>query len=277
MIRKIICPTDLSHTAQNAVAYAAKLCQLTGASLELLNVQPVYAHQLLLSGEKKAEEIHKMSVALNEVCVEINKMFNISCAQEVVTEDLSLDEAVSKEAGFESLIVAGTNGADNLFQRVFGSNAFNIARQANANVLIIPEGVSYSTIQKMAFAWDYDIKKPAIRQLKQLADDLGSKLVFLHISTHLTEISKDVFNALSERITEVFGQAEDIDYRRMYSSDIRKGLDGFMKEKNADVLVISLKNGRLIRKAFRNETGIGSLPSYPLLIMHSKRLPGLFS
>ena len=41
-MKKILCPTDFSDTAQNAVAYAAKLAQAMHADLTLLNVQSVF-------------------------------------------------------------------------------------------------------------------------------------------------------------------------------------------------------------------------------------------
>src|SRR5574337_694903 len=98
MIRKIICPTDLSDAAQNAVAYAAKLCQLTGANLELLHIESVKASDLIFSGHSREEEIKEMSKALSGVCDEVNRMFNISCSQNIDTSGLPLDEAVARMA-----------------------------------------------------------------------------------------------------------------------------------------------------------------------------------
>lgn len=276
MIRKIICPTDLSPAAQNAVEYAAKLCQLTGATLELLHMEPMYAHDLVFSGRKIAGDVAMISGELDEVCYEVNRMFNISCSYDVETGNIPLDEAVSLKADEESLIVVGTNGADSLFQRIFGSNAFNIAKRSFSHVLVVPEGVSFGTIRNIAFAWDYEITKSFLRQVKQLAGQLGGKLVFLHVSTHEGAISKDIFNALTDKVSDVLGEKADVEYERMLASDIREGLDRYMKKKNADVLAIAMKSGKLVRKAFRNPGGAGSLPGYPLLIFHSKRHPGPF-
>lgn len=41
-MKKILCPTDFSETAQNAIAYAAKLAQTTEAMLVLFNVQSIF-------------------------------------------------------------------------------------------------------------------------------------------------------------------------------------------------------------------------------------------
>ncbi len=276
MIRKIICPTDLSAAAQNAVEYAAKLCQVTGATLELLHVEPVYAHDMAFSGRKIAGDVAMISGELDEVCYEVNKMFNVSCSYDIEASELALDEAVSRRADEETLVVVGTNGADNLFQRIFGSNAFNIAKQASSHVLVVPEGVSYGTIQNIAFAWDYEITKPFLRQVKQFADQLGSKLVFLHVSTHAGMISKDIFEALADKVSEVIGEKADVEYERMLAPDVREGLDRYMKKKNAGVLAIAMKSGKMVRKAFRDPGGVGSLPAYPLLIFHAKKHPGPF-
>src|ERR1044072_3541096 len=55
MIKKIICPSDLSPAAQNAVAYAAKLCQLTGATLELIHSEPVSALERVFTVRRAME------------------------------------------------------------------------------------------------------------------------------------------------------------------------------------------------------------------------------
>ena len=41
-MKKILCPTDFSGAAQNAIAYAAKLAHALDAQLTLLNVQSLF-------------------------------------------------------------------------------------------------------------------------------------------------------------------------------------------------------------------------------------------
>jgi hypothetical protein len=41
-MKKILCPTDFSETAHNAIAYAAKLAKATNCELTLLNVQSMF-------------------------------------------------------------------------------------------------------------------------------------------------------------------------------------------------------------------------------------------
>lgn len=41
-MKKILCPTDFSEPAHNAIAYAAKLAQATNCELTLLNVQSMF-------------------------------------------------------------------------------------------------------------------------------------------------------------------------------------------------------------------------------------------
>lgn len=272
MFRKMVCPTDLSPAAQNAVEYAAKLCQKTGASLELVHVEPVSSLELLFAGRKKMEEVLNWSQSLEAVARDINKVFKISCSVDVETKNCPIPEVLSAKAGPETLLVVGTNGSDSTFQQFFGSNAFNIVTRAKGPVLVIPENVSFGTIRRVVLAWDYKLSPSLIRQVKDFTNDIGGKLVFVHISKHDTLISRDVFKAVKESVAGN-GDEEplrtDYEFDRMDSTDIYKGLDDYVREKQADVLAISMKSGRLVRHIFGSISEEGTLPSYPLLVIHN--------
>lgn len=267
MIRKIICPSDLSPAAHNAAAYAAKLCQLTGATMELIHSEPLTVFERVFASRRAIENTLTWAQKLNEQANEVNKMFHVSCSADVDTYNVALPELIRRRSNSETLIVLGTNGADPGHQQFFGSNAFNLAMAACGNLLVVPEHVSYRTITKTALAWDYHLPEGVMDSVAVFAADIKSKLLLVHISRHATLISKDVYRARRMAIEEETGREGEIEFQRVTASDIQQGLREFMENNVADLLVVPMKNGQLIRHFFGALGVPEHLPGFPILII----------
>ncbi|HEU4718482.1 MAG TPA: universal stress protein [Bacteroidia bacterium] len=275
MLRRIVCPIDFSPAARNAVQYAAKLAQLSGAGLELVYFQYHSSRALMaVAGRKKADaEAHVMKVAreLENLAAELNKMFSISCGTGVETGEETLTEAIAGKAGPGDLIVAGTNGADDLFQDFFGSNAYNLAVHAGCPVLVVPEQVEYRTLTEIVFAWDYDPEsRPLFVRLKELAGMLGAQITFLHVSRHISDVSKDIFNALKEKVGEVFSEGE-AKFERIIAPHPQDSIDEYMRGKESAVLALAVQKGKMLREILREKHGSEEelTAAYPVLVMHA--------
>lgn len=266
MIRRIICPSDLSPAAQNAAAYAAKLCQLTGATLELIHSEPVSGLQRVFAGRRADENTLLWAQTLNDQANELNKLFKISCSADIDTHNMPLAELIEQRADAETLIVMGTNGADTGHQQFFGSNAYNLAMARCPNLLIIPENVSFRTITRIALTWDYHLSENMLKNVSVLAEDLKAKLLFVHISRHAATISEDVYRARRSLLREKENHEGESESERVSAEDIEQGLLEFMTKDVADILVVPVKNGRLVRHFFGAVDVPEHLPSFPVLI-----------
>lgn len=267
MIRKIICPTDLSPAAQNASAYAAKLCQVTGATLELLHCEPVSNFELAFAGRRKMENVLSWSEELEHRSQELSKLFHISCQVDINTYKRPLAEVIAERDNHETLIVVGTNGTDTAYQQFFGSNTFALVRSGISRVLVIPEDVPFRTINKMALAWDYHLADDKLKIISTLAGELKAKLLFVHISRHTTLISEDVYRARRNAVEEQTGSEEEIEFQRVTADDVQKGLEDFMAQDIAEILVIPIRHGALMRQIFGSVAFPGRLPACPFLII----------
>lgn len=272
-IRKVICPTDLSPSAQNATLYAAQFCQLHGAALELVYIKPVWQQLLLVTTGNApvapGSDVDEMNLTLKQLCFELHLKYNISCTYDMQHAILTVSDVLREKCGPGVMVIAGTNGADRFVQRVFGSITFRMSRDLDAPVLVIPEGVQFSVIRQVVFAWDYHPEQSCLTCLRDYAEELKSKLVFLHVSTHETEISKDVFRALVGALKEKLNSTTDVEIARIYASQIKRGLDEFISERDGSILAVSYRNGKLLRRFFRKEAHAQSLFKYPLLILHT--------
>ena len=267
-IKTIICPTDMSDAAHNATAYAAKLCQLTGATLRLLHVEFIAPLELAVAPRRTEQDIRHMSQELNVLATDIHRMFDVTCISEVDTSGEHPAQVVARIAGEQSLVVIGTNGADSFQQKLFGSMALNVVRDISPYVLVVPEGVEFATPKTMVFAWDYDLSRREVKRICDVGKQLGCHLIFVHISEHDSFISKHVFAGFTERMEDDFQINNEIEYERSFGEDVHAGLDRYVRERNADILCISLKNGRLIRRFLASTADISVLPAYPVLVVH---------
>ena len=273
MIRKIICPVDFSPASRNAAEYAANFCRTIGASLELLHVEPLVSNELLLPVNRTEEmnaRIADASQQLRGWCDELTKTYRISCSSEVDSGVITLEEAVARAAGKHSLIIVAESATGSVMRRLFGAAAIHIAREADAPVLVIPEGVTFHPIEKIAFAWDYPGSESLLPWLKEFSGALKCTTQLVHISAHDSDISQDVYNAFRDKMEELCGPETELSFRRVPDSDIRQSLDRLMQEKQADVLAIALQNGSLLKSFLSGGNSGDRFPAYPLLIFRTQ-------
>jgi len=272
-IRKVICPTDLSPVAQNATRYAAQLCQVIGAELELVYTHPVWSNLLLLTAETEkltvADDLETIRHELNLLCTQILNQYNVQCSPDVEYSAMTISDALQKKCAPGTMIIAGTNGADKFTQRIFGSVTFRLTRALKVPVLIIPEGSEYSPIKELVYAWDYHPEDSCLLDLQFFAEELGCKITFLHLSAHETEISKDVFRAVAAGAKEKLNSRLNVEFSRLYTSQMRRALDDYLNERTGSILTLSYRSGKLLRRFFRREDSARTLFRHPILVLHS--------
>ncbi|HEY4798804.1 MAG TPA: universal stress protein [Bacteroidia bacterium] len=278
MINKIICPTDFSEAANNATEYAAKLAQVFGVKLVFVNVQKIspLSTAVSLAGESEVFENENAILASNrlkELCSEVNKFFKIPTDHEMNVTTQSLAKAISSHGKLNSLIVMGTNGADNLIQFFWGTNTFNVIKNARCPVLLIPENCSYSNYKSIVYAISYYEKgKLALHQFHQFVSAFNAQITFLHVSKKDTSISRDVFNVEKEEIENFFGEKQKLDFKRVFSDDPADAIEDYISENPTDLLVLAARNRSIINSIFSQIPiiqGLSSIASYPILVFHS--------
>lgn len=276
MIKKIICPTDFSIASTNAAEYASKLAKLFAAELLFVNVQQVIPVVAAVSlgegiGANVKENSVRMANRLKELSTETNKMFKISTDYEVDVTAESMVNMLSAYGEENTMIVMGTNGADDLYQYFFGSNTYQIIKKTSSPVLVIPENVSYGSIEKIVCAWDYSTRsKFSFSLLSDFKKTFNPLFVFLHISKHNTDISSDVFKALKSEIKDVLGDEKKIEFEQIFSDDIPESINAYMIESKANLLSITYNNRGLLKNIFHGRVAkeLTETASYPVLVLH---------
>jgi len=136
-IEKIICPFDFTETGRAGLGYAGLLSMALGARLTIFYVQPSNwpeAPQLYEDPNDSTRGIKRL------LKLEINAMedlFGIQCEYAVEPTTDTITMAVGAMSADYDLIVMGTNGADDLYQHVFGTNTHHVLGLARCPVLMI--------------------------------------------------------------------------------------------------------------------------------------------
>jgi len=271
-MKKILCPTDFSETAQNAIAYAAKFAQATQSELVLFNVQSILElkAQEILVGGSMAEPV---SDELEDLSRQIARTFKISCYAEVQPSTTSLAKAIGDKASNYDLVIMGTNGPDDIFQFLTGSHAYKACIKSKVPVLLIPENCSYSPIDNIVYAFDYlREQKLPLSQLEAWIKVLGSELSVLQVleeaySTRMEEEIKEM-QTISKNL---YAEHIKLTFDTIHSYEIAESIHSYILRNQPDMLALCTVHRNLLERFFHNSLikNISGMASYPVFVFHA--------
>ena len=271
-MKKILCPTDFSESAQNAIAYAAKLAQKIGAQLTLFNVQSLLELTALELVRGKALRVEAYKELLEKQSFEISKTFKISCYAEVQPSSSSFAKTIANRAIGYDLIIMGTNGADSFFQFLSGSNAYQAVIKTNVPVLIIPSGCMYSEIQNVVYAFDFlRERKLPIQQLLPLIDALKAQLTVLQVMEEAySKDTEDYLKELQFILQQNYGDQLTLRFDSIRSSKVSTSIDRYIAEHQPDALAVCTVHRNFLETLFHKSVikNISSISEYPVFVFH---------
>lgn len=275
MYNRIICPTDFSSSADNAIDYAAKLAQLHWVELLLLNIQKLDPVVFPVSydinpGSTGEERIKNVSAYLRSISEHLNKAFHITSNYEVELSNKTIAKAVAAEGEKKTLFVIGSDGESNIYERIFGSHAFRITKETKCPVLIIPKNLDYKTIKKVLFVITREDKNYLpLEELSEFLKKSEAKITFL-ITGNIR-----VYENCREQTKKFFGEKpEQIEFWNKNSENTIKVLDEIVTTTEFDLIVIQAHEKSLLRDLLLQNTlkSLTSEPNLPILVLHEKNL-----
>lgn len=190
-INQILVPTDFSEIAADSYAYALRLAEELTASVHVLHCLPaipaMVGHGNMVSDRapqvhQRAQERINTFVKKGKAVVRqwVNRMPQVSVS--VSTYGLGEGIAIYEEGQEIDLIVVGTHGIHDGWDRFFGTNAAFLAGKVQPPILILPAGIRYRTPERVCFATD--LLASDVNAAKRLGDMFAvfrPKIDFLHI------------------------------------------------------------------------------------------------
>jgi nucleotide-binding universal stress UspA family protein len=269
-MKKILCPTDFSEAADQAIAYAAKLCQEVGAELTLLNVQSIFSlpPTEVIKGKFLATE--PVNSRLEDQSYQVMKVFKITCLSEVEPSNRNLGDIIAHRAKNFDLIVMGTNGADDYYQFFFGTNSYQVIRASSVPVLLIPKGCGYHSISSIVFAYDYEHEHNLpMTQLTEWIDLWKAKVTVLQVKNHYTHEVEVSSKEIQER-ARMFYNLTAIEFDTVYSDEVIESINNYVLKNNADALALCSINHSIFQTIFHKSVikALSATANYPLFVFH---------
>jgi nucleotide-binding universal stress UspA family protein len=268
-MKRILCPTDFSREAANAVSYAAKLAKNIDASVHILHVRllsDLTPDEALLGAGIDEDLIRNK---LDDQCLEVSRVFKISCYPVAPRRGTSLSKEVARAASGFDLVVMGTNGEDGLWQDISGSNTYKVIRETSVPLIMIPGRCGYSDIQHIILAYDYwRTDSGPVDKVVKLAKLLGARITILQVMEAVSKKAEGELQALQKMIREMYPEVA-LSFETVYDTDIGESINQFVTRSKADVLALCFQPGRFQKMFY---TGLvrrmTTETAYPLVVFH---------
>jgi nucleotide-binding universal stress UspA family protein len=270
-MKKILCPTDFSTTAGNAIAYAARLAKQIHAELTLLNVQSLLDHTPAKA--IRGEEVHVEAVTtqLAMQCREVTKTFNIPCGSEVITAITSISNAIGNKAAAYDLIVMGTKGPAGLFEFFSGTNTYKVIRKSSTPVLLIPEACVFASIAHVVYAFDYwrKIDLP-IQQLINFTKPLKSNLTVLQIMEQSVSLAAKKELLSFQQVVKDLYPDEPLYFETLHTNNLISAIHQYIVKNQANVLALCAEDHGFLESLFHKSVikAFSVIAEYPVFVFH---------
>jgi nucleotide-binding universal stress UspA family protein len=277
-MKTIICPVDFSETATNALLYACDLALRSGATLQLLHTYHIpniipYT-ELYLQPEINVQYETEVKDRMEHLINWLNKTHAPSTLKASCTVrcGLAVDEISNlAETSRADLIVMGTDGANGGFaERFVGTNTVRVIEETTCPVLVVPSSAMYKQIKHIVYATQLkEAEQKQIDFVMKMADLCAAKLSFVHVEKEeMACVEQDTLQSINSLYKNL--SREDVAFYVNGSKDVLKGINTFVAQKNADLLVMVTRRRspfeELFSKSLTKKEAFHS--KIPLLAMH---------
>lgn len=253
---RILCPTDFSECSLNAIEYAARLGEKFNAVLILFHVLNREDYLKLspmdTSGKYQVEFVQEKLKNLQRAVLEESLLNGLKDCEIAIREGKIVNGALDFAQDIDAdLIVAGTEGMNDLRKNIIGSRASRMVEQSDRDILIVPRKVYFKRPRKFVFASDYQEEdKLAIQKVVEMAGFFDSEIDLVHVSSSQKAIDKSLHMTMVDEI-KPFVRYEKINYvLKSYRDDLALGLENYLQVAKGDMLVTLSKKKSFFDQIF---------------------------
>ena len=271
-MKTIICLTDFSPTANNAMKYAAALGESLKSKLILVHTYqtPVmYTEQpfatVLMADEQIQDAAEKkladLKSKLQKEHIHLDVSFRLA---EGTTSDVLVTIADHEKA---DLVVMGTTGTTKLERLLMGSTTADMIQKAHCPVLCIPPNSKFKGISKIVFSTDlHEDNLQAATSIASFAKHFDSEILFLYVDDkHIIHSDEKIVQMISTIRTHI--EYPKISGYISKDPHINEGINYFLKKHPADLLIMFIHPKHLHASLFH--------PSLTRMMSHQTKIPFL--
>jgi nucleotide-binding universal stress UspA family protein len=277
-MKTILFPTDFSENAIHASEYAGMLADRFEANVVLLNIYSVP----IINEYQTPYNIDDFTIEMRAISEKNLAIFTDKFMQ---STDLSQNRISNKiEYGFITdviletaksmgvdMIVMGTKGASNVLDKLIGTNAQTVMKQAECPVWIIPEKAKVNYPQKFLYA--ADLVADEIMATQTLLEfvkpfDANCKIVYIDDNFSINPV-EEVTNKIDE-LKEEFKDDDNVFVRKIKRDDVVEGLESYIQFYKPDVLALAVHDKSFLSKIFEQSVTNHFVyhADLPMLIFH---------
>lgn len=257
-MNKILCPVDFSDNSLNAIEFAVEVGKKFHSKISLLHVFTEKDFNNVIGERAKGKSFKELLAMAKGKLEALADSIN---AEHINHEDKGIDKCdyflelgelvpkvneIANEQHFD-LIVVGTTGVSRTNGIFIGSNTEDIIAKVKKPILCVPEAASFSNFQKIVYGSDYlDKDKIAMQQVVSFATMFDARINVLHVNLNDTDHEYDKF---TEELKS-FVQYKKISFVHQKYDDVGSGLNSYMYQENADLLVVFKRERSFVQSIF---------------------------
>lgn len=241
----ILVPTDFSEIAANAASYAAEIAKAAKAKIILFHAWHVPAVQpetysaiphIDAMEEMVKNNLVKLRAHLHTRYgphIKIDIAYSCGFAEEEISLFIQHTRV--------NLIVMGMRGAGWLGEKLMGSVTTSVIRMGLCPVLAVNRGVQFNGIKKIVFAYDYAAleNSQVIAPLKTFGRTFNAHIYVLNVNkpeldNEIPETPQAIAGIRMDHLLEEISHS----FHFTCSTGVAKGINEFIAEKQADLLVM---------------------------------------
>lgn len=236
----ILVPTDFSELSVQAINYAKVLSKQLNKQILLLN-----AFEIPPSASTSVADMSMLLAKQSESDLADYKEKYFSSSDDVKTYSyygslVNAFERVAKDFKVDFAVMA-TSGDESLFNRLFGSQTSSMLSVNEFPLVVLPEDVVFSHINKVVVACDMAIKVnyPSLSFIKQLFGDEVSEYKVVSVVDNIETF--EIKDAVKKQIEGKLGDL-NTHFTAVESDDVFEALNDYVLDNNSDLLVMFEKN-----------------------------------
>ena len=254
-MKKILVPTDFSDCANYASEYGIELAKKTNAEIHFLHLQSTPVNWVKLSKEKEKNYPDTLK-AIGRTKFELDnwikkaKVHKLRAERSLIFGGGNEQVFTHLENHHHDFLIMGSHGVQGIKEKVVGSNAQYILRNASVPVLIIKKPV-INPIKNVLFVSDFmDVSKGSFHTLTHFADVLDAHIDLLFVNTPKQFKESKETSQNMENVMTHCNRAESCTRNVVNASSVEEGIRNFVAENTIDLISICTHGKSSLRQLF---------------------------
>jgi len=273
-MKNIIVPTDFSPVSVNAAFYAVEIAKQVQADLILLHVLPlpIAAPEAPMAARSYDLSMEEAKRSLSELKAKLEAAGGnkISVTYHITIESFSSElDRFSREQNIFAMIM-GTSGAGATEAMFLGSFSLTASKHFSHPLIVVPPGCVFKGIHKIGLGCDMENVSDTVPfpGIKDLCAQFDARLEVLYVSKSDEKMYPHVLTETKFMQQHLAGLHPEI--RITTHSDIKEGLEDFVRTNNIDLLILIPKERNFVENIFHKSVTKKMVlhPEVPVVILH---------